>query len=95
MFLNAEKFFSVILSLTVYCCYAVFKKIKCNSFKDSITEKDNMEEKPEINSYFKWIDWGSVLYLNDTTTNFVLYNYVVIGKLIKDYSFLRLVNQRK
>ena len=27
--------------------------------------------------------------------NFVLYNYVVIGKLIKDYSFLHSENQRK
>ena len=35
------------------------------------------------------------IYPNDTTTNFVLYNYVVIDKLSKDYSFLHSVNQRK
>ena len=36
----------VILYLTVYCCYAVFKKIKCNSCKDLIYGRDNLEEIP-------------------------------------------------
>ena len=37
----------------------------------------------------------SLLYRNDTTTNFVLYNYAVIEKLIKNDAFLQSVNQRK
>ena len=46
-----------------------------------------MEEVPEINSYFQEIYRGSLLYPNDTTINFVLYNYVVIDKLIKKSFF--------
>ena len=36
-----------ILYLAGYCCYVVFKKIKCNSCKNLISEKD-MEEILEI-----------------------------------------------
>ena len=43
-----------------------------------------MKEIIEINSYFQGINRGSLWYPNDTTTNFVLYNYVVIDKLIKE-----------
>ena len=85
----------VILYLAGYCCYAVFKKTKCNNCKNLLSGRDKVEEIPEINSYFKGINRGSLLYPNDTTTNFVLYNYVVIGKLIKNHSFLHSVNQRK
>ena len=91
--INEEKFF--LLYLAGYCCYAVFKKIKCNSCKDLISGKDNVEEIPEINSYFQEINRGSLLYPNDITTNFLLCNYVVIDKLIKDDSFLHSLNQRK
>ena len=85
----------VILYLAGYCCYAVFKNIKCNSCKDLISGRDNMEEIPEINSYFQRINRGSLLYPYDITTNFLLYNYVVIDKLIKNNSFLHSLNQRK
>ena len=54
-----------------------------------------MEEISEINSYFQVINRGSLLYPNDTTINFVLYNFVVIDKLEKNHSFLHSVNQRK
>ena len=54
-----------------------------------------MEEIPEINSYFQEINRGSLLYPHDITTNFVLYNYVVIDNLIKNNSFLHSLNQRK
>ena len=77
----------VILYLASYCCCVVFKKIKCNSCKVLITGRDNVEEIPEINSYFQWINRGSLFYPNDTTTNFVIYNYVVIDKLIKTSFF--------
>ena len=43
----------VILYLTGYCCYVVFKKIKCNCCKDLISGRDNVEEMPEINSCFR------------------------------------------
>ena len=39
-----------------------------------------MEEIPEINSYFQGINRGCLLYPNDITANFVLYNYVVVDK---------------
>ena len=89
--LNLDNLF--LLYFDVNCWDAVLKKIKCNSIKNVKSERDNVEEIVEIKSYFP----GSteVLYLDDTIINFVLYNYVVIGKLIKDYSFLHSVNQRK
>ena len=48
-----------------------------------------------MNSYFLGINRSSLLYPNDITTNFVLYNYVVIDKFIKDDYFLHSLNQRK
>ena len=53
--------------LAGYCRYAVFKNIKCNSCKDLISGRDNMEEIPEINSYFQRINRGPLLYPNDIT----------------------------
>ena len=85
----------VILYSAGYCCYVVFKKIKCNSCKDLISGRDNVEEIPEINSYFRGINRGSLLHPNDITTNFVIYNYVLIDKLIKHHFFLHSVNERK
>ena len=85
----------IILYLADYCCYAIFKKIKCNSCKDLISGRDNVEEIPEINSCFQGINRGSLLYPIDIITNFVLYNYVVIDKLIKNNSFLHSLKQGK
>ena len=42
-----------------------------------------MKEIPYINGYIQGINRGSLLHPNDTTINFVLYNYIVIEKLIK------------
>ena len=50
---------------------------------------------PDINSYFQGINRGSQIYPNDVTTNLVLYNYIVINKLVKNPSFLHSMNQRK
>ena len=59
-------------------------------------QRNNMEEIPEINSYFRVINRGSLFYPNDTTTTFIQYNYAVIGKLIKkNILFFILINQRK
>ena len=52
---KCREFLPVILYLAGYCCYTVFKKIKCNSCKDLISKRDNMEEINEINSYFQGI----------------------------------------
>lgn len=94
---NCREVLPVILYLASYWCNAVFKKIKCNSCKDLISGsvRDNVEEIPEISSYIQGINRGSLLYPNDKTINFVLNNYVVIDKLIKNHSFLHSVNQRK
>ena len=81
--------------LAGYCCYVDFKKFKCNSCKDLIPGRDNVEEIPEINGYFRGINRGSLLYPYDATTSFVIYNYVVIDWLIKHHYFLHSVNQRK
>ena len=48
-----------------------------------------------MNNYFQEINRDFLLYTNDTTTNFVIYDYVVIDKLIKHNYFLHSVNQRK
>ena len=64
----------VILYIAGYCCYIVFKKIKCNNCKDLISGSDNVEEIPEIESNFEGIKRCSLLYTNGTTINFVLYS---------------------
>ena len=50
--INKCRVFPVILYLAGYRCYVVLKKIKCNSCKDSIPTRDNVEEKPERKNYF-------------------------------------------
>ena len=90
---ECKKVIPIIYYLAGYCCYAVFKKNKCTSCKALITGAGS--EIPEINSYFQGINRGSLLQPNDITANFILYNYVVINKLTKDASFLRVENHRK
>ena len=50
-----------ILYLAGYCCYVVFKKIKCNSCKDIISGRDDVKEIPEINCYFQGINSSSLM----------------------------------
>ena len=83
----------IIIYLAGYCCNAVFKKMKCYSCKSLVSGRDDML--PDINSYFQGINRGSLLYPNDVTTNLVLYNYIIINKLVKNPSFLHSINQRK
>ena len=70
----------------------IYKKMKC-SCKSLVSGRDDML--PYISSYFQGINRGSLLYPNDVTINLVLYNYIVINKLIKNPSFLHSMNQRK
>ena len=58
---KCQEVLSVILYLAGSCCYAVFKKIKCNSCKDLISRRDNVEEILKINIYFQGINRGSLL----------------------------------
>ena len=67
--------------------------MKCYSCKSLVSGRDDML--PDINSYFQGINRGSLLYPNDVTTNLVLYNFIVINKLVKNPSFLHSINQRK
>ena len=67
--------------------------MKCDSCKSLVSGRDDML--PDINSYFQGINRDSLLYPNDVTTNFVLYNYIVINKLIKNPFFLHSMNLRK
>ena len=46
------KVLPVILYFAGYCCYEVLKKIKCNSCKNLISRRDNVEGIPEINWCF-------------------------------------------
>ena len=57
---NCREVLPVILYFAGNCCYAVFKKIKCNCCKDLISGRNNVEEIPEINSYFQGINRGSL-----------------------------------
>ena len=84
---KCREIISVIKYFAGYCCYVSFEKIKCKSCKDLISGRDNMEEIPEINSYFQGINRSSILDPNDTATTFIQYNYAVIGKLIKKLFF--------
>ena len=83
----------IIIYLAGYCCNTIFKKMKCYSCKSLVSGRDDML--PDINSYFQGINRGSLLYPNDITTNLVLYNYIIINKLVKNPSFLHSINQRK
>ena len=67
---KCREIISVIIYFAGYCCHAVLKKIKCNNCKSLISGWDNLEEIPEINTYFKENDRSSLLYSNKTTTNF-------------------------
>ena len=49
---------------------------------------------PDINNYFQGINRGSLLYPNDVTANLVLYNYIVINKLVNNPSFLHSMNPK-
>ena len=80
------KVLPIIIYLAGYCCNAVLKKMKCYSCKSLVSGRDDML--PDINSYFQGINRGSLLYPNDVTTNLVLYNYIIINKLVKNPSFL-------
>ena len=40
----SRKVLPVILYLASYCCYVVFEKIKCNSYKDLISGRDNVKK---------------------------------------------------
>ena len=83
-----------VLPIIIYLAVMPFlKKMKCYSCKSLVSGKDDML--PDINSYFQGITRGSLLYPNDVTTNLVLYNYIVINKLVKNPSFLHSMNQRK
>ena len=67
--------------------------MKCNRCKSFVSGRDDML--PDIYSYFQVINRRSLLYPNDVRTNLVLYNYIVINKLVKNPSFLHSINQRK
>ena len=75
----------IIYYLAGYCCYAVFRKNKCNGCKNLITGTGS--EIPEINCYFQEINRGSLLQPNDITANVILHNHVVSLKLTKNDSF--------
>ena len=85
---------AVITYLAGYCCYAVSKKMKCLFCKDMITCTELADTLPENHSYIQGISRGSLLYPDDTTTNIVLYNYIIINKLAKDPVFVHSINQR-
>lgn len=85
--------FPVLTYLAGYCCYEVFKMVKCNSCKTLISGSDDAQ--PETNTFFRGVDNGSLLYPNEMSRNIVLYNYVVVNKLVRNSSLLRCPNHKK
>ena len=65
--------------------------MKCYSCKSLVLERDDMLL--DINRYFQGINRGFLLYPNDVTTNLVLYNYIIINKLVKNPSFLHSIKE--
>ena len=57
--------------------------MKRYSCKIIVSGRDDML--PDINSYFQVINRGSLLYPNCVTTNLVLYNYIVINRLVMNH----------
>ena len=92
---DVDKCREVIIYFTGYCYYTVFKKIKCNTCKNIVSERDNLKEIPEINSYLQGLI--EVLSYIIMILLQILFNIIMksFGKLIKDYSFLHSINQRK
>lgn len=82
----------VIVHLSGCCCYAAFKKMKCNFCKDILTFSN--DEIPESHSYTEGISRGSLMHPNIVVTNIVMYSYIVINKLAQNPHFHQLSNQR-
>ncbi len=92
---RCKEFLPVVTYLAGYCCYAVYKKLKCNFCKDLITCKESEDTfLPDNHNYIQGISRGSLMYPNNCTTNIVLYNYILITKLTKHNFFHHSVNQR-
>lgn len=84
----------VIVYLAGYCCYAVTKKMNCLSCKEMVTCQDSGEEIPESHGYIAGINRGSLLYPASITANMVMYNYIVINKLLNLPAFRHHTSQR-
>ena len=86
-------FLPVITYLAGYCCYAVWKKMKCTICKELITCND-VENLPDNNLYIKGVSRGSLLYPEESVVNIVMYNYIVINKLTQIPDITRSSQQR-
>lgn len=82
----------IIVYLAGYCCYAAFKKMKCNFCKDILTFSN--DDMPESHSYTEEINRGALMHPDVVATNIVMYNYIVINKLTQNSHFHQLTNQR-
>ena len=70
------------------------KKIKCDYCKDLLTCHEDIENLAENNLYIQGISRGALLYPDDAVVNIVLYNYIVITKLIEKPEFTKSLYQR-
>ena len=84
----------VIVYLAGYCCFAIFKKMKCKYCRNLVTCGNDDEEMPDSHSYIDAVSRGSLMHPDTATTNIVMYNYIVINRLTKHPHFLQNANQR-
>lgn len=89
-----EEVMPVIVYLAGYCCHSVLKKMKCNACRDMITCVNSGEDVLENHSYIAGINRGSLIYPDSVTANMVMYNYIVIQKLVQLPAFRNAVSQR-
>lgn len=90
---QCQKVLPVIVFLAGYCCYAVFKKTRCNDCKSLVTCSSD-DDLPESHNYIDGISRGSLMHPDPVTTRIVMYNYIVINKMAQDPQFHKIINQR-
>ena len=90
---NCNDILLVMVYLAGYCCFAVLKKLKCNSCRSMITCSDTGEEIPESHSYTDRISRWSLLHPASITASIIMYNYIVINKLLELPVFCNATNQ--
>ena len=83
----------VITYIGGYCCFSIFKKLKCEECKQLIVSNHGKENSFN-NSLIKGINTGSLLYPSSDIVHVALVSYIVFQKIIGSEEFLRSSCQR-
>ena len=78
----------VITYIGGYCCFSIFKKLKCEECKQFIVSNHD-DENSFNNSLIKGINRGSLLYPSSDIVHVALVCYVAFQKIIDSKEFLR------